>query len=420
LINVSTFWSMLGAHVRVGIFSSAYPGINGTGGIPVYTHSLATGLVALGHEAHVLVHDEKGELDEHFDVDGVHLHAVRAAHAPVIARWLRGSRESVQTSMAALRLCLRHRLDLFEFPNFDAMGAPFGALRRVAPPMVVRLHTSTAECLAIENKKIVTADRFDIWREHAQCRRAAALVVSTSAHGKHMAEELGIDASAIGLVPLGLPDDARAELRKPRPRKASPTVVYVGRLEPRKGTLDLLEAIPKVLGAVPGARFIFCGNDRPLAPGNVKYGEWVKTHLPAEVQAQIELTGYVDDATRERFVAEADVFAAPSLYESFGLIFLEAMRLSVPVVGTTAGGIPEVVEDGKTGLLVPPRDANRLADAIIRLLKTEEDRVRIAAAGRASFVQKFSNLAMAERTIAHHEALLSRAHLPYKGAPNAA
>jgi glycogen synthase len=406
--------------VRVGIFSSAYPGINGTGGIPVYTHSLATGLVALGHEAHVLVHDERGELDEEFTVDGVHLHSVRATHAPVIARWLRGSRESLQTSIAALRLARRHRLDVFEFPNFDAMGAPFGALGRLVPPMVVRLHTSTAECLAIENKQLVTADRFDVWREHAQCKRAAALVVSTSAHGKHMAEELGIDASQIGLVPLGLPDDARPELRVPRPRKASPTIVYVGRLEPRKGTLDLLEAVPKVLAAIPSARFIFCGNDRPLAPGNIKYGEWLKTHLPREAQAKIELTGYVDDATRERLVAEADVFAAPSLYESFGLIFLEAMRVAVPVIGTTAGGIPEVVEDDTTGILVPPKDSDRLAEAILRLLRSEEERMRLAAAGRASFVEKFSNLAMAKRTIAHHDALLNRARLPHTGAPNAA
>jgi len=408
----------LGA-VRVGIFTSAYPGVNGTGGIPVYTHSLATGLAALGHEPHVLVHDEQGALERDFVMDGVPLHAVRATHAPVVARWLRGARESLQTSAAAARLCRTYGLDVFEFPNFDAMGVPFAALRRLAAPMVVRLHTSTAECLAIENKRLTVADRFDVWREEAQCRRAAALVVSTAAHGRHMAAELGIDASRIGLVPLGLPDTAPAALQSPRPRKAAPTVVYVGRLEPRKGTLDLLEAVPKVLAKVPGTRFVFCGNDRPLAPGNVKYAEWLRKNLPPAAQAHIELTGYVDDATRERLVAEADVFAAPSLYESFGLIFLEAMRVTVPVVGTTAGGIPEVVAHDETGLLVPPKDPEALAAAIVRLLEDEGDRQRLAAAGRASFVEKFSNLAMAKRTVAHHEALLARLRT-HTRAPNAA
>lgn len=400
--------------MRIGIFSSAYPGINGTGGIPVYTHALATGLVELGHEVHVLIHDDKRELDPTFTVDGVHLHAIPAPHAPVIARWFRGSRESVETSVAALRLCRKYGLDVFEFPNFDAMGAPFGAFqrlsRRVAPPMVVRLHTSTAECQAIEGRPLTFADRFDVWREKAQCSRATALVVSTKAHAQHMAKELGIDQDSIGLLPLGLPDTAPKELREPRPRSSPPTVVYVGRLEPRKGTIDLFEAVPKVLERVPDARFVFCGADRRLAPpGNITHAEWLERNMPAEVRARVELTGYVDDATRERLVAQADVFAAPSIYESFGLIFLEAMRLAVPVVGTTAGGIPEVVEDGETGLLVPPRDPQRLADAIVRLLTDEPTRLRLAAAGRKSFVEKFSNTAMARRTVAHHEQLLARA-----------
>ncbi|HVH43460.1 MAG TPA: glycosyltransferase family 4 protein [Labilithrix sp.] len=391
--------------MRIGIFTSAYPGINGTGGIPVYTHSLATGLVQLGHEAHVLFHDDEGRS---MTLEGVQLHGLKTRHAHVVARWLRGSRENIETSLAALRLSRKYKLDAFEFPNFDAMGVPFGALSRVAPPMVVRLHTSTKECQAIENRPLKFADHFDVWRESAQCDRAAALVVSTRAHGEHMSKELGIDADRIGLVPLGLPDIAPEHLRTPRPRHSPPTVVYVGRLEPRKGTIDLFEAVPRILARVPDARFIFCGNDRPLAPGNISHAAWLEKNLPAEARSHIELTGFVDDATRERLVADADVFCAPSLYESFGLIFLEAMRIAVPVVGTHAGGIPEVVTDGETGLLVKPQSPEEIAAAIIDLLTDEPKRLKLAAAGRRSFVEKFSNLAMAKRTVAHHEALIER------------
>ncbi|HVJ90412.1 MAG TPA: glycosyltransferase family 4 protein, partial [Labilithrix sp.] len=298
--------------MRVGIFTSAYPGVNGTGGIPVYTHSLATGLVELGHEAHVLFHDDEGRS---LTLDGVHLHGLRTRHAHVVSRWLRGSRENVETSAAALRLCKKYGLDVFEFPNFDAMGVPFAVLGRLAPPMVVRLHTSTAECHAIENRPLKFADHFDVWRERAQCSRATALVVSTRAHGKHMANELGIDADRIALLPLGLPDDTPPHLREPRPKKAPPTVVYVGRLEPRKGTLDLFEAVPRVLEHVKDVRFIFCGADRPLAPGNITHAKWLEKNIPAAARGHIELAGFVDDSTRERLVADADVFCAPSLYE---------------------------------------------------------------------------------------------------------
>jgi glycosyltransferase involved in cell wall biosynthesis len=395
--------------MRAGIFSPSFPGINGSGGIPVYTRSLATALVELGHEAHVLIHDETGALDRRFTVDGVHVHTVVPRYARVISRWLRGSRESVQTSLAALRLCRRHDLDWFEFPNFDAMGVPFAALARRAPaslsppPAVVRLHTSTAECLAIEGRPLTVADRFDVWREQAQCARAASLVVSTRAHARHMAGELAVPEERIGILPLGIPDGARPELQAPRPRKTPPTIVYVGRLEPRKGTIDLFHAVPRVLAAVPDARFVVVGVDRPLAPGGLTHAAWLEQNLSPEARARVELTGFVDDAARERLVEEADVFVAPSLYESFGLIFVEAMRVSVPVVGTTAGGIPEVVTHDETGLLVPPKDPERLAAALVRLLTDEPRRLAIAAAGRRRFVEKFSARAMAERTVAHHQ-----------------
>jgi glycosyltransferase involved in cell wall biosynthesis len=394
--------------MRVGIFTTAYPGVNGTGGIPVYSKSLATGLVALGHEAHVLVHDDKEELERTFQVDGVHLHTVATKHFPVISRWLRGSRENVETSVAALRIARRHRLDVFEFPNYDAMGVPFVA-SHLGPPTVVRLHTSTKECLVIEKRQPQFSDRFDVLREWAQCRLANALVVSTAAHREHMAKELGIDAERIGLVPLGIPDDAPRELHEPRPRSTPPTVVYLGRFEPRKGTIEMFQAVPRVLARVPEARFVFCGQDKPHAPGNILYADWIKQNLPETARARIEMTGFVDDATRDRVVASGDIFVAPSLYESFGLIFLEAMRMAVPCIGTTAGGIPEVVEHERTGLLVPPKDSERLADAIVRLLLDEPERLRMAAAGRRRFEEKFSSRAMAERTVAHHEAVLARA-----------
>jgi glycosyltransferase involved in cell wall biosynthesis len=390
--------------VRIGLFSPTYPEINGTGGIPVYTQSLATGLLALGSEVHVLIHDATGRLEPSFSRDGVTIHAIRPRYAPLVSRWLPNLRECVETSAAAFRLSVRHGLDVFEFPNFEGMGAALWTAGR--PRIVVRLHTSTAECLAIEGRAPSVANRFDVWRERVQCRMADALTVSTAAHRNNMVAELALAEQRISLLPLGLPDASPVRVREPRPRGTPPRVVYVGRLEPRKGTLDLLEAIPKVLASVPDAEFVFVGTDRPKAPGGRTHAQWARENLPASAFARIHLTGFVDEPTRERLLAGADVFVAPSIYESFGLIFLEAMRASVPVIGTTVGGIPEVVEDGVTGLLVPPRDSVRLADAVVRLLTDESLRLRLARTGRRRFTERFSNVAMAERTLTHHHSLL--------------
>ena len=98
-----------------------------------------------------------------------------------------------------------------------------------------------------------------------------------------------------------------------------------------------------------------------------------------------------------RWLQTADLFVAPSLYESFGLVFLEAMRWGTPVIGTTAGGIPEIVEDGESGVLVPPSQPCQLARAIVGLLRNEDRRRRLGDAGRRRVETIFTVDRMAQR-----------------------
>jgi alpha-maltose-1-phosphate synthase len=96
--------------------------------------------------------------------------------------------------------------------------------------------------------------------------------------------------------------------------------------------------------------------------------------------------------------SHAAVFCCPSVYEPFGLINLEAMACETPVVASAVGGIVEVVEDGKTGVLVPPAQPDVLADALTRVLKSPELGARMGTAGRARVEAKFSWASVAERT----------------------
>ena len=101
---------------------------------------------------------------------------------------------------------------------------------------------------------------------------------------------------------------------------------------------------------------------------------WIKTYVQTMseifgdlVGTRVHFLGRVDDAVKNFLITACDVLVAPSLYESFGLMYVEAMRAGKPVIGTKAGGIPEVVDDGKTGLLVPPSDVHaRRGDASAR------------------------------------------------------
>ncbi|MEP0763639.1 MAG: glycosyltransferase family 4 protein, partial [Chloroflexota bacterium] len=103
-----------------------------------------------------------------------------------------------------------------------------------------------------------------------------------------------------------------------------------------------------------------------------------------------------------------DVFLAPSLWEGFGLVFLEAMAHRLPVISTTVSAIPETVVDGETGWLVPPRDADALAGALRAALTDPVARRARGANGRARLEAEFTVEAMVERTLAVYRSLEAR------------
>ena len=158
----------------------------------------------------------------------------------------------------------------------------------------------------------------------------------------------------------------------------SPMVGVVGRLESEKGQTTLVEAWPLVLAAVPAARLLIVGEGScrealeaqadalGLLGDPVAAPEGGVGTRHARPNAKIVFTGRREDVPA--VTAALDVAVLPSYREAQGLVILEAMALSRPVVASNVGGIPEMITDGVTGLLVPPHDPPALAAAIVRLL----------------------------------------------------
>ena len=174
-------------------------------------------------------------------------------------------------------------------------------------------------------------------------------------------------------------------------------MVFLGRLEHRKGSLDLLNAIPSTLRAVENARFIFIGKDRAHCPGGRTHEQYVMEEFPSSIRDRIEFAGSLPNDQVDLALQKADLFVAPSLYESFGYIFVEAMRWGTPSIGTKAGGIPEIIQDDVTGVLVDPGQPEQIAQAMIQLLQNDERRLRIGEAGRRHVEGKFDWSQMAKR-----------------------
>jgi glycosyltransferase involved in cell wall biosynthesis len=160
-----------------------------------------------------------------------------------------------------------------------------------------------------------------------------------------------------------------------------PVVGFVGRIEPRKGVLDLVEAAPAIQAG--GARVVIVGDD-PYEPDS-RYLAQVRA------SSEVEQPGWVDDAAG--LMRSLDVLVAPSHQEPFGTVLAEAMAVGTPVVATRVGGLAEVVQDGVTGRLVEPGDPVALAAAVSEVLAR---RGEMGAAARAH-ARRFGADAYADR-----------------------
>lgn len=154
-----------------------------------------------------------------------------------------------------------------------------------------------------------------------------------------------------------------------------------------------------VVGAVPNVEFRIAGKHRDDT------ADRFLGNSPPAVRAATTFLGFVEQSRLEMEYAGCDVFAAPSLYESFGLVHLEAMARGKPVVACNVAATPEVVVDGQTGILVPPRDSAALATALIRLLG-QPDLARQMGRQALGHVQtQFSVDKFVDRTVAVYRSL---------------
>jgi phosphatidyl-myo-inositol alpha-mannosyltransferase len=231
-------------------------------------------------------------------------------------------------------------------------------------------------------------------------RLAARTAVSTDARawaaqyfpGEYHLISDGVDVERFGdptLLPIPSPADGQA------------TILFVGRLEDRKGFPYLLQAFPAVKRVVPEARLVVVGDYSPAQAQ--PYREYARRHGLRD----IDFVGYVDAGDLPRYYRSANVFCAPSTgFEALGIVLLEAMASGTPIVTTNIEGYRTVVTSGQDGLVVPPRDPAALAQAIITLLQDPELARRLAARG-CETVQRYAWPTIARRLIHLYEACLA-------------
>ena len=183
----------------------------------------------------------------------------------------------------------------------------------------------------------------------------------------------GLDLS--GLVPEIGAVEVRARLQLPPEGRV---VATVGRLHPVKGQVYFLEAAASLSASFPDVVFMMAGEgpERPVLEQRIK---------ELGLTERVVLTGFYPHTSD--LYPVMDVFCLPSLMEGMPLVVLEAMHFGVPVVAARVGGVPEVVQDGETGLLVPPENSEALAEGIARLLQERELAAELAERARKQVME---------------------------------
>jgi L-malate glycosyltransferase len=181
----------------------------------------------------------------------------------------------------------------------------------------------------------------------------------------------------------------------------SPVVGNVAALVPHKGQRDLIEAARLVIPQLPDARFVILGEGELREP----LERLIREH---RLEKHVLMPGFRTDVIG--CIKGFDLFVLSSVTEGLGTSLLDAMACAKPIVATRAGGIPEVVAEGSTGLLVPTHDAHALAEAIVRLLRDQAARQRMGEAGLTRVRERFTVERMVAETAAVYQAVAGTPH----------
>jgi glycogen(starch) synthase len=389
--------------LRVCLLSHLYPP-DYYDGVGRLTNLMARGLFECGHTVHVVTHGEEEQVAFY---DGAYVHKIpyrtdRYRRYQRIGGLFHALNYSHAIHDKVIRLKLNDGIQVVDSPIWQYEGL-VTAVSGITP-VVVRLVTTSRQVSAFHNERGENA-RLMAEMERALIERADHVLPNTKATLElvRAAYDVPLEEDRCTIIPYGIVP-AGDEDARPFDTKKTPdtlTVLYVGRLEKRKGTMDLFHAIPLVLEQMSNVRFVLAGQDNSQHDGFLRktgmdYPSYFAKHY-GKFASRVTFTGMVEDEALQSLYQSCDLFIAPSLYESFGLIYLEAMNYAKPVIGCHVGGVPEVVEHDVTGLLVDPEAPAALAEAMLSMLRAPSKLREMGIAGRQRLLEQFTYIQMARR-----------------------
>lgn len=396
--------------MKIAYISYEFPPETAYGGIGTYTQQVSSLLAAKGH--HIEVFSCSHAADQfNLELDtGVLLHRVRAANRKEFSKRLLDIFSE------------RHRLQSFDLVESPEYGAEGIEVKKHFPQltMVVKLHSPLFlinelnkkyefKPLKVRLKKLLGIKKYSRYSDPDYNLSVLANAVNSPSEALARQVKKRWALKRIDIVPyIYIPSIDYSTVGELTLNKR---ITFIGKLNVLKGMIAITKVIPLVLRKHPDAVFQFVGRDGPGPNGKESMMEYMKTQLSYCLQS-IEFRGFVSGQEIPSVLAETNIVALTSLWENYPFACLEAMSAGRPVVGSSSGGIKEMLEHGKGGFIVDPYDIKAIALALNHLLDDPGLSMRMGAFNR---LQVAELAATADRmTTAYYEQLIAnRANTTY-------
>ena len=379
---------------RVLFVTSSFPRWPGDSTTPFILH-LAEDLTSLGWHVTLLAPHAEGAR-RHEDFGEIEVHRFRYFW-PVRA-------QTICYGGGALANLRRSPLDAVKLPALVA-AEWWSTLRLLRSVDLVHSHwilpQGAAVAMTPARRHVATVHGSDVFGLQAKpfaiikgwaLRRASAVTANSTAT-KAKVSALTRSRVDAELIPMGVdirqPDPEAVQRIRARFGGSGPLVVFLGRIVEEKGVLDLVRAFALIRVRFPVARLTMVG-------GGIDSDTVSRLAVNLGLDDVVDQPGWTDPSEVVNWFTAADVVAVPSWFEAQGLSVMEAQAAGAAVVATSVGGIPDAIEDGRTGILVEPRDPEALAAAVISLLDDPGRAADIGARAAEQATRRFSREATAK------------------------
>lgn len=410
--------------MRICLLSKEYPPDTGWGGIGAYNYQIAHGLKEIGHDVEVISLAAKrvpGSPDQPRTglilTEGIPVHRV-PWHDYMGDYWSLLTTVPTSHFMIKTNMALWKKLEEIHQENpFDVVEAPEHLAEGLLPsltkslPIIIKLHTPYSKFIAerFHNTTPTFDHQFIALLERIAMLSADSLISPSVDMARYVSQDINYPLEAIKIVRN--PVDANKfspDGQQALPSDGRLTVLFVGRLEERKGVRYLIAAVPQIVREFPNVRFVVIGSD-------TKTGEGYTFVLP-QLQEALASSGHSDNVTfiphvplseMPSYYRSSDICIAPSLYDNAPYTCLEAMSTGKAFIGTDAGGMPEYVVDGYNGLIIPSADTPAIARSVLRLLKDGHERSRLGVTARQYVLDNLHRTKIAEINEATYKAAIA-------------